>query len=164
MSSSLTRRQFVTAASAVAIVLALPGWAYAEDDAVAFAKSLYALPNLWGDVTADEEAIGKYLDQNLGALITENYDKTDFEAALDYDPLIQAQDYEDLKTTFVITSQTDATAVVNATVNDAGEDTLVILDLTKTADGWRLSNIRTEDASAPSLVDELKQLNADAAD
>ncbi|MEJ0013141.1 MAG: DUF3828 domain-containing protein [Bauldia sp.] len=157
---SITRRQFVAGASVVAIVAALPQWAFAADDAaVAFAKSLYALPGLWGDVTADDAAIKKYLDKNLGDLITANYAKTDAEAALDYDPLVQAQDFEDVKTTFTVTSESDTAAVIDAHVDNYGEDSVVTLDLTKTADGWRLANIRT-DAETPSLVDELKQLNS----
>ena len=159
MADRITRRQFVASASAVALVLALPRWAFAEDDAIAFARSLYALPNLWGDVTADDAAIDKYLNKTLGALITANYAKTDFDSALDYDPLIQAQDFEDIKATFSVESETGTTAVIDAAVNNAGEDSVVVLDLTRTPAGWRLANIRT-DAESPSLVDELKQLNA----
>jgi hypothetical protein len=159
---SITRRQFVTAASAVAITLSLPRWAFAADDAaVEFAKSLYALPELWSDVTADDAAIARYLDPNLAALIKENYGKTDFESALDYDPLVQAQDFEDVKATFTIETETDTTAVIDAHVDNYGEDSVVVLDLTKTPDGWRLANIRTDEQS-PSLVDELRQLNSNS--
>ena len=157
---SITRRQFVAGISVVVAVAALPRWAFAADDgAVDFAKSLYALPNLWGDVTADDASIKKYLDPNLADLIAANYAKTDEEAALDYDPLAQAQDFEDIKTTFTVQSETDTAAVIDAHINNYGEDSVVTLDLTKTADGWRLSDIRT-DEETPSLVDELKQLNS----
>ena len=157
---SITRRQFVAGVSVVAIVAALPGWASATDSgAVEFAKSLYALPGLWGDVTADAAAIKKYLDKPLGDLITENYAKTDSESALDYDPLVQAQDFEDVKTTFTVQKETDTTAVVDAHVDNYGEDSVVTLDLTKTADGWRLSDIHADDET-PSLAEELKQLNS----
>lgn len=157
---SITRRQFVAGISIVAAVAALPEWAFAADDAaVEFAKSLYSLPNLWNDVTADDASIKKYLDQNLGDLIRANYAKTDDESALDYDPLVQAQDFEDVKTTFTVQSETDTTAVIDAHVHNYGEDSVVTLDVTKTADGWRLSNIRT-DEETPSLADELRQLNS----
>lgn len=159
---SITRRQFVTGASAVAIVLTLPRWAFAATDgAVEFAKSLYALPALWSDVTADDAAIAKYLDPNLGALIKANYAKTDFDSALDYDPLVQAQDFEDVKATFTVETETDTTAVIDAHVDNYGEDSVVVLDLAKTPNGWRLANVRTDEQS-PSLVDELKQLNANS--
>ncbi len=157
---SITRRQFVAGISVVAAVAALPEWAFAADDAaVAFAASLYALPGLWGDVTADEASIKKYLAPDLADLIRANYAKTDFEAALDYDPLVQAQDFEDVKTTFTVRSETDTAAVIDAHVDNYGEDSVVTLDLAKTADGWRLANVRTDDET-PSLADELKQLNS----
>jgi hypothetical protein len=157
---SVTRRQFVAGASAAVAILALPRWAVAaEDAAVEFAKSLYALPGLWGDVTADDAAIKKYLDPNLADLIRANYAKSDEESALDYDPLVQAQDFEDVKATFTVQSETGDAATIDAHVNNYGEDSVVTLDLSKTADGWRLSDIRV-DEETPSLVEELKQLNS----
>jgi hypothetical protein len=145
MPTKLTRRQFIASASAAVLLLALPSLAFAEDDAAAFAKSLYELPNLWSDVTADDAAIAKYLDPNLGALVRENYSKDDFENALDYDPLIQAQDFETVKATFDVEQQTETRAVVVATVENFGEISVVTLDLTKTTDGWRLSDVVVAD-------------------
>lgn len=156
--SSLTRRQFIATASAAAMVMALPRWAFAEDDAAAFAKSLYALPNLWGDATTDAAAIAKYLDADLGALVTANYAKDDPESTLDYDPLIQAQDFEDIKTSFEVEQQSDTRAVVIATIENFGETTKVTLDMNKTADGWCLSDIVNSEGG--SLLAELKELNA----
>jgi hypothetical protein len=112
-----------------------------------------------GDVTADPAAIEKYLDANLGALITANYDRSDPEAALDYDPLIQAQDFETIKADFTVRSETATAAIIDASVDNSGEVSPVTLVLTRTDAGWRLSDIRT-DEETPSLVDELKQLNA----
>lgn len=158
MLTTLTRREFVAAASAAAFVLALPALAIAEDDAAAFAKSLYDLPNLWSDVTADDAAIAKYLDPNLGALVRENYSKNGFENALDNDPLIQAQDFETVNATFNVEQQTETRAVVVATVENFGETSVVTLDLTKTSNGWRLTDVVVGEGS--SLVAELKELNA----
>jgi hypothetical protein len=142
---------------AIALVVALPGLARA-DDALTFAQSLYALPNLWGDVTADPPAIAKYLDGTLGDLITANYTKSNPDAALDYDPLVQAQDFEDVQTRFTVERETDADAVITVAVRNFDAQTTVTLDLAKTAGGWRLANVQGPDG--PSLVDELKQLNA----
>lgn len=152
-------RRFFAPVLAAALVSLTPLGAHAEDDPVAFVQSLYDLPNLWADVTADQDAIGKYLDKNLGALITENYAKGDYSAALDYDPLVQAQDFDQVKATLKLEKQTADAATVDAEVDNLGEVTDIKLDLAKTADGWRLSNVRTDEES-PSLVDELKQLNA----
>jgi len=154
-----TRRKFLAIASATALVAVLPALALAaDDDAGAFVRSLYALPNLWGDVTADDAAIAKYLDAKLGALITENYAKDDPESALDYDPLIQAQDFDEISATFIVDKETDTSAVVTAVVENFDERTHVTLDLTRTADGWRLADVLAPDGS--SLLTELKKLNA----
>jgi hypothetical protein len=158
---SITRRQFVAGAAALGIATALPRWVMAADSgAVDFAKSLYALPGLWADVTADDTSMAKYLDKNLIALVTANLEKTDVESALDYDPLVQAQDFDDVTATFTVQSETDNAAIIDAHVNNYGEESVVTLVLTKTEAGWRLSNVRTDEES-PSLYDELTQLNAE---
>jgi hypothetical protein len=156
--SDFVRQYLVAVIMAIAAGIA-PIAAHAEDDPIAFVQSLYALPNLWADVTTDQDAIARYLDKNLGALITENYAKSDYSAALDYDPLVQAQDFDQVKATLKLEKQAGDTATVDAEVDNLGELTDIKLDLSKTPDGWRLSNIRTDEES-PSLVDELKQLNA----
>jgi hypothetical protein len=155
----ITRRQFVAGAATVGIAISLPRWVMAADDgAVAFAKSLYALPGLWEDVTANDASIAKYLDPKLAALVKANLAKTDVESALDYDPLVQAQDYDDITTTFTVQSETASAATVDAHVNNYGEESVVTLELTNSGAGWRLANIRTDEES-PSLLEELQQLN-----
>ncbi len=159
---TLTRRAVITGLSAAVVVAVLPRFAWAADDALAFAQSLYALPNLWQDATADAAAIAKYLDPTLGALITANYADSDPDAALDYDPLVQAQDFDDVKTTFTVDQETDTGAVITVAVENFDERTTVTLDLAKTAKGWRLANVLGPDG--PSLADELKQLNTHTGD
>jgi len=152
-----TRRGAAGLVLALVGLIALPGVARA-DDALAFAQSLYALPNLWGDATADSTAIAKYLDPDLGALITANYDNPSPDAALDYDPLVQAQDFQDVRTKLVVKSETDSAATIEVAVDNFDASTTVTLDLVKTAAGWRLANVHGPDG--PSLVEELKQLNS----
>lgn len=152
----LTRRTAASLLIAAFGLVALPRLALA-DDALAFAQSLYALPNLWGDVTTDDAAIAKYLAPDLAALIKENYANPDPDAALDYDPLVQAQDFSDVKTTFTVKGETATAATIEVAIDNLDASTTVTLDLAKTADGWRLANVQGPDG--PSLADELKQLN-----
>jgi hypothetical protein len=157
---SLTRRRvlamFATAAFAG---LAAARASAAGSAASLFVQSLYALPGLWGDVSADDASRARYLDANLAALVSENYAKENIESALDYDPLIQAQDFDDLQTTVTVDAENDKTATVTVVVDNFGERTFVHLDLAMTADGWRLADVRASDNS--SLVAELKTLNAE---
>jgi len=155
----LTRRAALGLLIAAAALTALPAIARA-DDALAFAQSLYALPNLWGDVTADETAMAKYLTPELAALVKANYGNPDPDAALDFDPLAQAQEFSDLKTRFAVKSETATAATIEVAIDNLDASTTVTLDLASTADGWRLANVHGPDG--PSLVDELKQLNTNA--
>lgn len=157
MPSVITRRRFLVGTAAAVAVL-LPGATKADSAVIAFAKSLYAFDNYWSGVTEDEETTREYLDQNLADLILQNYAKEDFESALDYDPLLQAQDWDEVKTTFTVDSESDKEAVVTVAVENFGERMFITLQLTNTPDGWRLSDIRGPDGS--SLVEELKRLNA----
>ena len=152
----LTRRAAVGLLFAALSLTALPRLALA-DDALAFVQGLYALPNLWGDVTADDAAIAKYLAPDLAALVKANYNNADPDAALDYDPLVQAQDFEDLRTKFTVKNETDAAATIDVAIDNLGASTNVTLDLAKTAEGWRLADVHGPDG--PSLADELRQLN-----
>jgi hypothetical protein len=158
MTSPLTRREFLVAVSTSAVAAGLPNFALAADDPVAFAKSLYALQNLWSDATADDDAMAKYLDPKLAELVKANYAKEDFESALDYDPLVQAQDFDQIKPAFKVDSRTPKEATVRATFKNFDETTTVILDLVLTAKGWRLADVHTTDGA--SLVLELTELNA----
>jgi hypothetical protein len=157
---SPTRRHALAILAAGALLTATASLASATESAAAtFVQSLYALPGLWGDVSADDASRARYLDANLAALVAENYAKEDIESALDYDPLIQAQDFDDLETTVTVDAENDTTATVTVVVDNFGERTFVHLDLAMTADGWRLSDIRASDNS--SLVEELEKLNAE---
>jgi hypothetical protein len=153
-----TRRSVAIALAAIVALSALPRRAHADDAALAFAQSLYALPNLWQDVTADPVAIARYLAPDLAALVTANYAKSNGDAALDYDPLAQAQDFDNVSATFTVDHESDTEAVITAAVKDFGDATTVVLTLANTPNGWRLADLKGPDG--PSLVDELKQLNA----
>jgi len=152
----LTRRATVGLLLGALGLAALPGLALA-DDALAFAQALYGLPNLWGDVTADDAAIDRYLAPGLAALVKANYDNPDPDAALDYDPLVQAQDFEDVKTKFTVKSETATAATIDVAIDNLGASTSVTLDLARSTEGWRLADVHGPDG--PSLAEELKQLN-----
>src|SRR5258705_7604337 len=94
MLDRLTRRAFLALAATAASAATFPAFAQA-DDALAFVRSLYKLKALWSDVEASRP---QYLTPDFAAVIDEN-DKygDDLEYAVDYDPLVQAQDWDVLK-------------------------------------------------------------------
>ncbi len=160
MAAALTRREVIAGiAPAVAIGLMPCAARAAGNDPVAFARELYALPELWGDATKDDAAIDRYLAPDLAKLVRENYAKTDFESALDYDPLIQAQEAEDdLKPKFKLANRGASEATVKVAFDNFEEHTELALDLLMTGKGWRLADLHPSDGS--SLILELTELNA----
>jgi hypothetical protein len=153
-----TRRHVLGAGAALIAAGFLPDFALAADDPVAFARSLYALENLWSDITADDEAMAKYLDPKLAALVAANYAKDDFESAIDYDPLVQAQDFDQVKPTFKVEGNNGKEAGVRSTFRNFDETTTIVLNLVMTPKGWRLADIHNGDGG--SLVQEITELNA----
>src|SRR5436190_15341082 len=105
MHDRLTRRAVLSFAVAAMSAAALPAFGQA-DDALAFVRSLYKLKALWSDVEANRRL---YLTPDFAAVIDENDQYgDDLEYAVDYDPLVQAQDWDVLKD-FKLTPE-DATA------------------------------------------------------
>jgi hypothetical protein len=153
----LTRRAVLVLA-AFSFIAAGIG-AQAADDPVAFAKSLYDLPSLWSDVLDKPEA---YLAPELKTLVDENgkYDQ-ELDYAIDYDPLVQAQEWEVLdKLTFDVETSTTTSATIKVSFVNFDEDVTVRIDLVLTDKGWRLADVHNSDGG--SLVEEITQLNAAA--
>ena len=159
MSRLLSRRNVLMGGTALLLASTAGRAASAKQTALAFARALYAFDDYWSGVTSNEATTRLYLDKPLADLVIENQGKESFESALSYDPLIQAQDWdEDLTATFTVNAENDKTASVTVKVDNYGERTFVILELVNTSDGWRLGDVIA--SCGASLVEELKQLNA----
>jgi hypothetical protein len=130
----------------------------AGDDPVAFAQSLYKLKNYWRDAAGSRAARRKYLTIDLAGLVVANYAKKSPDSALDYDPLVQAQDFEIKNLAFAVESQTDKTANIRAAFVNFDQKTTLVLNLALTDKGWRLADIHN--SNGESLVEELRRLNA----
>jgi Protein of unknown function (DUF3828) len=158
MTEPVTRRAFLVIAAAAAAATTVPAFAQA-DDALAFVRSLYKLKALWSDVEANRL---QYLTPDFAALIDEN-DKYSSEPdyAVDYDPLVQAQDWDVLKNfKLTLENAAGAKATVRASFVNLDQPVTVRLDLVKTADGWRVSDIHNSDGA--SLREEYETLNKQA--
>ena len=159
MLDRLTRRAFLAIAATATSAVAFPAFAQSGDDALAFVRSIYKLKALWTDVEANR---GQYLTPEFAAVIDEN-DKynSELDYAVDYDPLVQAQDFDVLKS-FKLTLE-DASpgkATVRASFVKYDRPTTVRLDLVKVADGWRIADLHNSDGA--SLRQEYEDLNKQA--
>ena len=130
MTLYLTRRSFISTTAAALTLLSLPA-AAAGDDALAFAQSLYKLDGLWSDIAKDR---AKYLGPELIAAMTANDkfgDNPDY--ALDYDPLVQAQDWDELKDLKFTVEQSSADkATIRVDFTNMEDPTTVRLNLVHT--------------------------------
>src|SRR6185295_2078540 len=126
------------------------------DDALAFVRSLYKLKALWSDVEANRRL---YLTPDFAAVIDENDQYgDDLDYTVDYDPLVQAQDWDDLRD-FKLTPENaaDGKATVKASFVNLDRPTTVRFELVKTADGWRVADLYNSDGA--SLRQEYQDLN-----
>jgi Protein of unknown function (DUF3828) len=156
MPFSVRRRDALGIAGILFLAAVLP--ASAEDLGVTFAKSLYKLPKLWGDVISTAAARQQYLASDLGAAIVENAKYSgDLDYAVDYDPLVQAQDWKLANIKFTAEKTSGDQETVRVDFKNQGEAVTVRLDLAKTAAGWRLADIHN--SAGASLLQEYRDLN-----
>ncbi|HZP20681.1 MAG TPA: hypothetical protein VFB16_10800 [Bauldia sp.] len=158
MAICITRRAAVAAAFGGLLLATMPSLA-ADDPAIAFAKSLYALHNKWGDVVASDAAMAQYLTAEFAAVVKENASySSDLDYAVDYDPLTQSQDWDLKGLKFAAPKSGDLmTNTVVVTFSNSGRKETVRLSLLKTAAGWRLADLF--DAKGASLLQEYRDLN-----
>jgi len=151
-------RVFVRGALVCAIFLLLPVFTAfaAPGDPAAFARELYALPNLWADVTADDASQAKYLTPQLIELVKAN-NQLDEADRLDYDPLADSQDFEITDMQATVTQSDDRKATVAVTLHNLGDEMSMTLDLEVVSGTWHLANIHYDEER--SLSDDLDFMN-----
>jgi hypothetical protein len=104
----------------------------------------YRGKNAKGRPLADERTIRRYFEPSLAAMVVK--DRKDAArrkevGTLDFDPFVDAQDWD--IAAFDIAVGDEASGKANATVKfvNAGTPNTVVLDLVRTAGGWRISDI-----------------------
>jgi len=124
-------------AAAVSLV-GLPTIA-AGGDPVAFAKTLFAPPDLWTSIAATPESRGEYLTPALIRWVV-NVDG-DFVDYLDYDPLADSRPFQLTDETFTLVGVDDSGARVKVDYKNYGRPHTVTLRLVGSGDHWRLADI-----------------------
>jgi hypothetical protein len=140
-------------------LVTFPALAQGGDDALAFVRSIYKLKALWSDVEANR---GQYLTPEFAAVIDEN-DKYSSEPdySVDYDPLVQAQDFDVLKDfKLTLENSSPGKATIRVSFVKLDQPTTVHFDLVKTGEGWRIADLHNSEGA--SLVHEYEDLNKQA--
>ncbi len=125
-----------------------------------FIRSLYGFHQPGKDTPdwfGDEQTLSKYFDKELTALFMKDAECAKREQGvcnLDFDPIYDAQDFEEKTTNLQIAAVEDQPDSFKVTFTNLGRRTLVYR-LTNSPSGWRISDIKY--AEGPSLKELLSQ-------
>jgi hypothetical protein len=137
----------------MATVPLLVGPAIAATDPVAFAKTLYAQPELWMSIGATADTRGKFLTPALTKWVIDA--NGDFVNMLDYDPLADSQPFQLSNETFTLVASDVSAASVKVDFKSYDTPHTVTLELVSSGDHWLLADI--DFPSRGSLIAALAQ-------
>jgi len=125
-----------------------------------FIRSVYRFHQPWGKqpfLFDDERTLSKYFDKELTALFIKDDECKKREQGvcnLDFDPIYDAQDFDEKTTNLQISAVVGQPDLFNVTFTNLGTRTLVYR-LTNTPSGWRISDIKYPEG--PSLKEILSR-------
>jgi hypothetical protein len=132
-------RWSIAAAIAAAASLAGPPAIAAPGDPVAFAKTLYAMPELWMSIGATPDNRGQFLAPALAKWIVDAHG--DFVNMLEYDPLADSQPFLLSNETFTLVGGDDGGASVKVDFKSYDRPHTVTLKLVSSGGRWLLADI-----------------------
>ncbi|MGB6536708.1 MAG: DUF3828 domain-containing protein [Xanthobacteraceae bacterium] len=141
----LTRRTCILAAAA-AIVTTAPAMAAdaSAHDFVAAIYNAYVGKNGNGVALDSERTVRRYFEPGLAALILkdqENSRRRNEVGVLDFDPFVDAQDWEISAFSLAVSEAGPDKASATVTFTSFTHESTIVLDLVKSKDGWKVGNI-----------------------
>jgi hypothetical protein len=156
-----TRRQFLGSfqvlVGAACVAAARPAEA-ADTSAHDFVAAIYDtyVGKAGNGIALDtDQAVQRYFEPALAALIRK--DQTDAErrnevATLDFDPFVDAQDWDIAAFTVAITDAGPGKAKATVKFNNSGKPSTVVLDLVKLGNAWKISDISWQPHEEPHTL------------
>jgi hypothetical protein len=141
------------AAMVAAVSLAGPAAMAAPTDPVAFAKTLYAEPELWMSIAATSEDRGQYLTPALAKWVI-NRDG-EFVDLLTYDPLADGRPFKLSDESFTLVGTDTYGTWVKVAFKNFDRPNTVTLLLVNSGDSWRLADIDFSDGR--TLIKDLQK-------
>jgi hypothetical protein len=146
-------RWTIAPAMAAAVWLAGPPAIAAPADPVAFAKTLYAVPELWTSIAATANDRGQYLTPALAKWVINK--EGEFVDLLTYDPLADGRPFKLSDETFTLVGTDDVGTRVKVAFKNFDRPNTVTLRLVSSGDSWRLADIDFQDGR--TLIKDLQK-------
>jgi hypothetical protein len=130
--------------------LIMPCWLVAaptvavDAEATAFVAKIYDAykgENSKGILLSGDGEIRRYFEPSLAALIIKDRNAAGGEATLDFDPFVNAQDFEISKVDIAVSDVPPNRAVATVRFRNIDQTEKVVLDLIKIKSDWRIANI-----------------------
>jgi hypothetical protein len=129
----------------IGIALATVGARAAEPSAKSFVEAIYAAykgKDSKGTPLDNDAAVRRYFEPKLAALIIKDRKDARGEVGtLDFDPFIDAQDWEISAVDVAVREIAADKASATVSFKNLAEQTTVVLDLVKLRAGWRIADI-----------------------
>jgi hypothetical protein len=121
-------------------------------DFVAAIYNAYVGKNGNGVALDSEQTVRRYFDPSLAALILkdqENSRRRNEVGALDFDPFVDAQDWEIAAFSIAVSEVGPDKASATVKFTNFTRESTVVLDLIKSKNGWKIGNITWKPHDAP---------------
>jgi len=141
-----TRRAFACGAACAAVAIAAPAPA-ADNSALTFVTDIYngyKGNDFRGHALDSEPVIRRYFEPSLATLMIKDQKraaKSGEIGALDFDPFVNAQDWQITAFDIAVTDTGPGRAVATVKFSNQGEATTVSLDLVTIKNEWRIRDI-----------------------
>jgi hypothetical protein len=155
-----TRRDVLIGAACAAVALpAAAGAADAADtsahDFVAAIYDTYVGKNGNGIALDTDQTVKRYFEPTLAARIRKDQTdaaRRDEPPTLDFDPFVDAQDWDIAAFTIAMTDAGPGKAKATVKFENSGKPTQVVLDLVKIGNAWKISDVTWQPHDPPNTL------------
>lgn len=150
-----TRRDVLVGAACAAATLPAAAADTSAHDFVAAIYDTYVGKNGNGIALDTDQTVQRYFEPALAALIRK--DQVDAErrnevATLDFDPFVDAQDWDIVTFTIAMTDAGPGKAKATVRFENSGKPSTVVVDLVRIGNAWKISNIAWQPHDEPNTL------------
>ncbi len=102
-----------------------------------------------------DQAVQRYFEPTLAALIRKDQidaERRDEVATLDFDPFVDAQDWDIAAFTIAMTDAGPGKAEATVKFSNSGKPSTIVLELVKIGNAWKISNITWQPHEQPNTL------------